>query len=360
MEIEAISYKKVIDGYVPQGDKYGLAAYALAEPRKTTFLSNPFLTDTSKVMLKLLRDNETIIGRSMMFPSRFKAGGKFIETMGGSALEIAETYRGGDAGGSLMAYNIRHKENNALISSGFSDVAAKCHRALRAYMLEFPQYVQIRDYRTALLKCGKSHVISNILGGVINVLTWPFIFNMKKKVAKLLSVYQIKKVSVVPEWIDDVVLKDGHDFMEVHNHQWFQWNLDNMFHAHEKNINGFYVVSKGNENLGFFMIKERAHKINKDKNDEMVIGTICEWGTNNSILSEYDIHLMALNYFSKNVDAIYMATTDADVAKRMKKLLFIQKGLAQIAFYDLRKQFKEAKDIKNWRVRLGTGDSVLN
>ena len=361
MDIETITYQQVIDGYVSEGDVYGLAAYALAEPRKTAFLSNPFLTDTSKVMLKLLRDNGIIIGRSMMFPSRFKADDKVIETMGGSALEVAREYRNTEAGGVLMAYNIRHKENNALISSGFSREAAKCHSALRAYMLCFPQFMQVRDFRKMLPKTGINEVWSNILGALCNILTRPILFCVKIVCNRISKKYDIEQLTAIPEWVDDIVLNDGHKYMEVHNHKWLQWMLDNMFHCHENNKSRFYVVKQGVENLGFFMITERARSIKNGNNKEYLAGTICEWGTVDSArLSEYDIHAIALNKFSKKTDVVFMATNNSYVKRRMKRLFFLRKGESQIAFYDLKKEYKDAKDINLWRVRMGYGDTILN
>lgn len=361
MELETVSYQEVIDGYNPVGDEYGLAAYAIAEPRKKAFLSNPNLTDTSKVMIKLMRDNGKIIGRNMMFPSRFKSGDDIIETVGGSSLSVAKEYRNGEAGGILMSYNIRHKENNAVISSGFTAIAAKCHKALRAYMLCFPQLIQIRDFRKVLPGMGLNSIISNVVGTVLNCVLWPFLGFVKIKAKNRCKGYQIEEVHAIPEWIDDIVLNDGHKYMEVHDHRWFQWNLDNMFHSHPRNINHFFTVSKGGEKLGFFMIKERNSTVNSESTSEMVSGTICEWGTNdNSRLNEYDLHVIALNYFSKNVDVVFMATNDNEVVNKMKRFLFFRRNEAKIAFYDLKKEHKDAKDINLWRVRLGYGDSILN
>ena len=361
MNIETITFQQVIDGYVSEGDVYGLASYALAEPRKTAFLSNPFLTDTSKVMLKLLRDNGIIIGRSMMFPSRFKADDMVIETMGGSALEVAKEYRNGEAGAHLMAYNIRHKENNAIISSGFSQIAAKCHKALRAYMLCFPQLMQVINYRKVLQKAGLNKIISSLVGVFLNVLTWPIIRYVRTKSVKMNKHFSVRQETVVPDWVDEISINDGHKYMEVHDHKWLQWNLDNMFHDHPDNCNRFYSVSNNGDNIGFFMIKERHAPLNRGKGGDMVIGSICEWGTKESdVLSEEDVHVMALSHFSPNVDVIFMATNDNDVVKRMRKFLFFSKGEAKIAFYDLRKEYKEAKDINLWRVRMGYGDTILN
>lgn len=361
MELETITYQDVLDGYVPEGDEFGLAAYALAEPRRKAFLSNPNLTDTSKVMLKIIRENGKIIGRSMMFPSRFKADNQVIDTMGGSALEVAKNYRDGEAGGGLMAYNIRHKENNAIISSGFSAVAAKCHKALRAYMLNFPQMVQIHDFRRVLPLLGVNNTVSCLFGFLVNVLAWPFLRIVKYKACKAKEKFRVEEVDVIPKWVEGISLSDGHKYMEVHDCRWFQWCKDNMFHSDVHNVTRFYTVSKNEENLGFFMIKERAVVLYENESNQMIQGTICEWGTkDSSALSEYDLHLVALSTFSDDVDVVFMATTDENVIRKMKRLMFVKKNEAKIAFYDLKKQYKDAKDISLWRVRFGYGDTILN
>lgn len=361
MEIVTITYQDVIEGYVPEGDVYGLASYALAEPRRKAFLSNPNLTDTSKVMLKVLRNDSVIIGRSMMFPSRFKADGKIVETVGGSALEVAQEFRDGEAGGCLMAYNIRHKENNAVISSGFSPAAAKCHKALRAYMLCFPQLMQVRNFKPILRKAGIKKFFSDVIGVLANCVIWPFIQYSKHRSKMLYRNYTIEEVKKIPDWVEDISLNDGHRYMEVHDRKWFQWTLDNKFHSHPNNVTRFYCVSKDGDNLGFFMTKERHKHVDKTKGGDIVIGSICEWGSKNiKILSELDLHIMALSRFSAKVDAIFMATNNNDVVKHMKRHLFVPRNEAKIAFYDLRKEYRDARDINLWRVRLGYGDTVLN
>lgn len=359
MELEVVTYQQVIDGYQPECDDYGLAAYALSEPRKTAFLSNPNLSDTSKVMLKLVREDGKIIGRSMMFPSRFKVDDQIVDTVGGSALQVAKEYREGEAGGALMAYNIRHKENKAIISSGFSPTAAKCHKALRAYMLCFPQYIQIRNYRKVFFKLWRNKFVANVAGVFGNCLLSPVKHIIIRNSRKLSSHFIIQQATTVPNWVDEIVLNDGHKFMEVHDHKWFQWTLDNMFHDHEYNITKFFTVSLKDDYLGFFMIKERVAFI--DEKSYYVCGTMCEWGTKDpKQLSEHDLCLLALNYFSDRVDVVYMATNDSEVKNKIKRLLFIRKGVARIAFYDLCKEYKEAKDINLWRVRIGYGDTILN
>ena len=148
--------------------------------------------------------------------------------------------------------------------------------------------------------------------------------------------------------------------MEVHDQKWFQWNLDNSFHYNKNNKTTFYSVSLNSENLGFFMIKERVGSIESRGIHNACFGSIVEWGTKDSSrLSEFDLQMMAINSFSDSVDLVFLSTTDLTVVKKMKKLLFIRKRDTEIAFKDLSKQFKDAKDMSLWRLRLGYADTVL-
>lgn len=360
MELEVVSYQQVINGYEPTGDKYGLASYTIAEPRKTAFLSNPSLVDLTKPMIILAKDNEMIVGRVMNLPSRFWADGNIYETVGGSALEVAEEYRNGDAGIMLMAYNMQQKKYVATIASGFSRVAAKCHKAMGSQMFTFPQLVQVRNYSKILPVMGVPVWIAKLFGWLPSIAFWPI-----RQYANWIGLrrqkrFTVKQTDSIPSWVDDIVFKDGHKYMEVHDQKWFQWNLDNLFHSNKLNKTSFFTVSKDGDNLGFFMTKERLSSIESRGIRDSVFGSIVEWGTkDSSILSEYDLQIMALSSFSRNVDLVYMATTNDVVVKRMKRLFLLRMRDAEVAFKDLSKQFKNAKDMTQWRLRLGYADTIL-
>lgn len=361
MELEFVTYHQVIDGYQPTGDDYGLATYALLEPRKKAFLSNPNLKDTSRKMINLVRHEGKIIGRSMSFPTKLKVGDDYINIVGGSALEVASEYQTGDAGTLLLSSGLTKKENNAYLSSGFSRIGAQCQKAMRSYILTFPQLIQIRHFTKILPAIGIPIWLAQAMGWVGSFLYAPFRLYIYYKAARLKKKYSVNRVLKVPDWVDEIVLKDGHKYMEVHDHKWLQWNLDNMFHSHEQNINAFYTVSQDGENIGFFMTKERHGSIEVRGIKDALFGSIVEWGSKDvSRLSEYDLYLIALSSFSKEVDLVYMATTDYSLVKKIKYLGIIQWGDAIVALKDLRKQWKDAKDSSLWRLRLGYSDSILN
>lgn len=358
MELQTISYDQIISGFEPEGDKYGIAAYALSEPRKTAFLSNPSLVDKTKAMLLLVTDNEKIVGRCMNLPSRLKVGDRIIDTVGGSALVVAADYRTSDAGIMLMGYNMQVKEYDATVASGFSRVAVKCHKALGSYILKFPQFIHIRDFKSYLLHTRLPYWTAILAGFIINILSLPIGFIFKRMYKEITQKYVVTQVDTVPEWVNSIVMKDGHKYMEVHDQQWLQWNLDNMFHAHKDNVNKFFTVSRNGENLGFFMIKER-HEYLRNRKDS-IVGTIVEWGTEDQkVLSEYDLQMMAFSCFSRKVGCIYLATDDNNVKEKLKKPFFYREGDAEVAFKDLSKQFKDAKNEALWRLRLGYADTIL-
>lgn len=359
MELQTISYDQIINGFEPEGDKYGIAAYALSDLRKKAFLSNPYLSDTSKVMLKLVVDKGVVVGRSMEYQSKLKADDSIIDSIGGSALQVADDYRKSDAGMMLMAHNVERKENNVTIYSGFSRIAVKCHKAIGSKIMVFPQYIQIRDYRKYLLTTRLPSWLAMTAGCLINIAMKPFSIldaytNKKKRKG-----FDIVRVDEVPHWVDDVVLNDGHKYMEVHDHKWLQWNLDNMFHAHPDNSNQFFVISKKEKIVGFFMIKERHDYLRNKYN--LITGSVVEWGIKEpSLLDEHGIQCIALSFFSNKVDLAYLATTDDEVASHFRRPYFFRAGNAEVAVKDLKKQFKDFKDQSLWRLRLGYGDVILS
>lgn len=360
MEMKTVTYQEVIDGYEPENDDWGVAAYTLAEPRKSAFLNNPLLVDKSKTMLLFAIEDGRIVGRSMFLPSKFKAGDVFIDAVCGSAVMVADEYRSSDAGILLMSYAMQHKELNVSIGSGFSREAVKCHKALGSKLLTFPRLVQIRSFTKILPEVGVPVWMAKSIGWIGDILTAPFRSLISLQGRKLRKHFTIKRVEIVPKWVDDIVINDGHRYMEVHDHKWLQWNLDNKFHDHIDNTTSFYTVEYNGENIGFYMITERYGFVNSNPSEGIVFGSIVEWGTKDeNKVSEYQLQLMALTSFSDKVDLVFTSSTDNSVVNKLKRLFIIPKGEVEISFKDMTKNYKDAKDKNLWRLRLGYADTIL-
>jgi len=224
----------------------------------------------------------------------------------------------------------------------------------------FPQLIQIRNFTKILPVIGVPRIIAKLFGWIPTAFYYPFRFLIYKKSERIRNRYTVKKVNEVPEWVDDIVFNDGHRFMELHDSKWLQWNLDHMFHSNERNLTSFYTVSQDGKGIGFFMIKERFGSIESRGVKDAKFGHIVEWGTKDpKLLSEYSLQLMALSSFSKDVDLVYMASTDYDVVKKMKKFLLLRIRDAEVAFKDFSKKFKDANNQDLWRLRLGYGDTIM-
>ena len=350
------------DGNVPNGveiknDNYGVAEYALQEPRRSAFLHNPYLTaDDNRCMLCLSLVDDVVAGRIMLFPTQFKADKEIIESSGGSSLYVESLFRHTDVGVDLVFYPIDKKKYNALIYSDFSEEGLKVYRALK--FTDFSLGKMILPVKLDFLLAG---ALGSKLSRIVS-----FPFNMGLRLwRKIFSLYYIspncfdlKKMDVVPKWVDDIVLNDGHKYMEVHDHIWIQWNLDNMFHNDPENENAFYGVFCKEKPIGFILIKTRKRK---KGGRSFLQGSIMEWGSyDESRLSEAQLYLLALRILQRNVDFVQVATNNINTMSVLKKLLFIGNGEHHIMFKDLSRKYKDSNDPSLWRLRYGYSDSILN
>lgn len=333
-------------------DKYGIASYVLTPSRLKALLECPFVEDQSACALYFVMADGVIVGRETYFSSKMKIGDDIVSTEAASAFEVKDSFRKFAVGADIvMATFMRSK---LFIGANVSSMALPLDRKLKFHILEFPRLYSLRDLRYIL---ESRHLlflkyILNIPLKMFNLFVLFKAFLKKKK-------YRIEKVSIIPDWIDDIALNDGHKYTEYHNHKWFQWNLDNCFKKHPFNTQSFFCIYKYEEPIGFFMIKERYREINNKKG--LLIGSIVEWGSKDqSVLSEYDINLLALNFFSRNVDMIETASVNKRTIASLKRDGFLKQENGNIVFKDRTNKYRDASNIDLWRIRLGYGDSILS
>ena len=355
IETITVSFKELREGELAlPDDKYGIAAYILTPTRVKSLLECPFVTDDEATcaMYFVIVDG-VVAGRESYFTTRIKVGDKVLDVESASAFEVEEPYRHLGIGADIiMASFVRSK---LLIGGGVSPMALPLDRKLKFHVLEFPRLMMLKNSRSVL---ETKHL--GWLSGIVNL---PLRLNNKRtirKANKLAKKYEIKKVEVVPDWVDDIVLNDGHKYAEYHNHKWLQWNLDNNFRGLPQDNQSFYCVYKDGEPLGFYMIKERFRKQAGGVLNNVLIGSLVEWGSKEEKeLSEADILLLSLRNYSPNMDIIETATSDESLAAEVRKYGFVAHGKANIVFKDRTKAYGDASDIKNWRVRYGYADVIL-
>ena len=360
MEISKVifSYEDLRNGLDLGRDDYGIAALCTTS-MKTAFLNNPNLIDYSQPFLYLGRVDGIAGGICMWFPTRLKAGEEFVSAESGSTLEVYEEFRKNAFGIDILQFPITSGKFHFLIYAGISEQALKIYKKMRFSIFEFPRSMQLRNARPLLESRGLNGVFSLSASIIINSLTkcW---YKLSNLFNPSYNEYKVVKCHIIPEWVDDIVLNDGHKYMEVHDRNWLQWNLDHNFYNEKYDKQSFYSVYFQEKPIAFFMTKERFRSLAGGVLKNVVIGSIMEWGVaGSSQMTETDLYKMATKTFSKSVDIIEFATTDKRVIKQMKFNGFIPYSYAHIAIKDLTRKYKDAQDMNLWRLRLGYADVFL-
>ena len=239
-------------------------------------------------------------------------------------------------------------------------MALPLYHVIKCHIFEYPKLLRVNNTKPLLGKYGIKGVLQSLCGSFVNAFLMVFYAFSNPKTKRLKKKYTLEKVTVVPQWVDDLVLNDGHKYMEVHDHKWLQWCLDNNFKGGKQDIQSFYVVKKDGDPFGFVMTKERFREETQGMKN-VKIGSIVEWASKNEKeLGEADIYRLVLDAFSKDVDIIETATNNTATQRVLKRMGFIHYGDAHIAFKDKTKQLTDACDASLWRLRYGYADVILN
>lgn len=354
-----ITYGELREGLHFNDDRYGIATYEYAARRKT-FLANPNIGEDSDSYMYLKLADGVPVGRSIQFETRLRVGKEIVPMYSGSALEVVEEFRKYGLGGEIFAYSRTIKKRNILISAGISDMALPLYRVMKYTFFDFPKMLQLRDAKPILGKIGLHGITQNVLAGILNVCIKCFLILTSVRTWKLKRTYKLTPVEVVPKWVDELTLNDGHKYGEVHDYRWLQWNLDNSFKTHKRDKQSFYVITKDGRQMGFVMTKERYREEVQGMRD-VLIGSIVEWGSIDEIdLCEADIYRLVLDTFSADIDIIEAATNDAKTIKQIKRMGFLHHGDAHIAVKDKTKQLSDIADASKWRLRYGYADVIFN
>ena len=261
---------------------------------------------------------------------------------------------------SLFYYLTRLTPYDYVICSGISDLALPLYKAMKYYILEFPRMMLLCNSRSILESYGFKGKSLRVLTNIVNLLLKCRKKALKRKAKSLNERFNVKRETIIPDWVELIVLNDGHQYCEYHDLKWLQWNLDYNFKGDKKDIQSFFSIYEGDNPIGFFMTKERYRKEAGGKLKNIILGAIVEWGSADfSKLSESDIIKIAINTFSPEVDIVEFATSDDVTVKAMQKCGFIKHGCAHIAFKDKTKKCANASEINNWRVRYGYADVIL-
>lgn len=360
MEItnQFITYQEVLEGKPIENDLHQLTK--TSEEKRKTFLANPNLKDYSQKMYLIKRVDGIVGGFRISYPTKFKAGDHVFDSVGGCSLTVKEEYRHLGIGADILLYSVMNKEDKYLLYAGISDMALPMYKKLKFNIFKYPSVWQPRNTRFLFQTKGFKGIPLGVCSFFGNCILKPFMWcvNIKTRCSK--KGFRIEQLKEVPDWITSISMNDGHKYTEVHDKAWFNWTLNNIFHAYQENVTKLFAIYKKDEPVGFFMTKERLNHFEEKHIDRLIFGSVVEWGTvDENVLSEEQIIKMAIGTFSKDVDIVTYASTNESVIKHLKYLGFVRHGEANVVFKDKTKKLEDVGDINQWRIRSSFSDVVF-
>jgi hypothetical protein len=360
IKLERITIQNIIDGYVVDRDNYHLYNDAFLHLRKDIFLNNPNLDDANSTCAFLVRADGIVVGHLFPFPTRIKAGDSVIRAASASDLFVLKEFEKYAAGADLVMAPIRDKMNAAVVLADISAEGMDCYHAFRFKDFALPKMMQPHSTKFIYQNLGLKGLPLNLASFISDLFLKPFISFSMWRLRKATEQYEVKKLENVPEWVDSMVINDGHKYMEIHDHKWMQWCLDNSYSDNTTYNKYFCAIYKEDTPIGFFINYERIMSIPARNIYNMRQGTLMEWGSyDESKLSELEITKIAMAHFSDNLALCQFATTNMMVIKKMRQYGFFHHNYHHVVFKDNTKTLKDCGDANLWRLRFGYADSLF-
>lgn len=309
--------------------------------------------------------NNTIIGSIICFPAIIIFYDKHLTCNGGSSLYVNPQYRGYGIGTKLSIKRLNISANKISLAAGLSHMSLPIYKKLGCTVFYPERYAIIVNSRILFSRWLKGFFLKTISSLTNIILKIPVYRNSIyiKYLSKEFSTINIKEAT--PE-IEKIFNADTHPFKELHNTNWFNWHLNYSFSDNPQSCQNLYLVKKGKNAVGFFMTKIRfKENAAQGKLRNLLVGTIIEWGSiNQSIITDKDLNILAINELSKCVDIIDIITDDKDTIAHLKKIGCKRNGNGNFAVYVGENspliQYPEYKEQKNWRIRPATSDNGLS
>ena len=361
IRLERISIQDVLDGKEVKNDNHQLYKKAFLSRRKDIFLKNPNLEDKDCAAAYLVRANDIVVGHLFPFPTKIKAGDIILKATSASDLLVIKEYEKYAAGADLVMAPVRDKKNEAVVLADISAEGMECYHAFRFKDFALPKMIQPHTSRFIFQNFGLSGWKLNVVRACVDFFLRPFIACSMSFLKRFSHKYKVVKMEKVPNWVDDMVMNDGHKYMEIHDHKWMQWCLDNSYSGSKTHKKAFYaILDKGKKPLGFFINYEKTTSIPSRHIQDMRQGTLMEWGSyDEKQLSELDITKIAMATFSDGLSMMQFATMNENVLKKMRKYGFMHHNYHHVVFKDMTKRLKDAGDASLWRLRFGYADSLF-
>lgn len=362
LEIKSITFRALQEGTIDlSGDTYRIISDYLTPEVCQALLTNPNLDDKTQTALNVIYDSGEAVGRHMLMPTRLKIDTKTVLIQSGGGHEVCELFQGKGLGKIIAQDSVLRAKYPIYIGQLFTAGTAEIHRKMNAAVFEKPLYEKMCNMRSVMIAEGFS-------GASLTAHTFFANLNLKLRnvpfalrLLRLKKRFSVRKETTVPAWVDSITLNDGHKYMEIHDREWLQWNLNHKFTSNPKDHNFFFAVYDQNgAPVGFYMTKERFEENKKGRFKNLIRGTVVEWGSmNEKVLSELDLNLLAVSTFSPKVDKINTVISGDGQDEIIKNYGFTYRGMFQMVFRPDDTCKPDMLDQNQWRIRYGGCNTIL-
>ena len=360
--IQKIPYQALIKEKLDYpGDRYRIISDYLTPEVCQALLSNPNLEEASQTALNVIYDSGEAVGRHMLMPTRLKMDTQVVLIQSGGGHEVCELFQGKGLGKMVAQDSVLNARYPIYIGQLFTAGTAEIHRKMNAAVFEKPLYEKMCNMRSVM-------VAEGFTGASLTARTFLANWNLKLhnvpfgfRLLKLRKKFSVRQETVVPAWVDSIALHDGHKYMEIHDREWLQWNLDHKFTSNPNDHNFFFAVyDKKGAPVGFYMTKERFEENKKGTFKNLIRGTVVEWGSvDEKALSEADLNLLAVSTFSPKVDKINTVISGDGLDAVLKSYGFTYRGMFQMVFRPDETCKQDMLDQNQWRIRYGGCNTIL-
>lgn len=330
----------------------------LIEPVYDALSTNPIINNSEPALIVALSNNVPV-GRYMLMATRIMTPKGIIAAQTGGSFEVDQNCRGKGIGTALIKESINRCD--LYIGQLYSTQAFYLMKKMKPTVFEVPLFIKVCKSRSVFESRGVKGISLSVVAGMVDVVLKACDIRATLKIRKLKKKYRVTQEVLIPKWVEELTLSDGHPFSEVHDCQWLQWNLNHKFTNNIYDNNAFYAVyDKNRKPIGFFMTKERFEENEQNEMRGIVRGTIVEWGSfDETALNELDINALALSTFSPNVEKINTAVSTGEIVTQMHQLGFVRHGDFQFALKLNDYSDCDIIEQKKWRLRYGGANTIL-
>ncbi|MDR0940073.1 MAG: hypothetical protein LBN29_12145 [Mediterranea sp.] len=350
---------------LPFTDKYHILD-TINKQGELALFHNPSGHKDKEVCQILAIVNGDVAGCVNCFSSRLSINGIEYHAQSASNLYVQDDYRKFGLGAELLMYiKDLHPTKNVIVA-GISQMALPMYRILKYKLLKMPRYIFLRKSRCAVQSVlkneGKATKATFAITVVLDGLLW-----IHRSLLALFTKFRNRSITVeraiaIPDNISEMSANDGSSFMEVHDKKWFEWSLNYTLSMDSRNKKDFFLIRKKDKVIGFFMTKiEYNEAAGGGKFKDIYLGSVMEWGVLPDVqLSELDIQLLAIQSFPNDIDGVQIASANDKVQKKLRRLGLFHVGDTYMGFRFQTNKVDGIDDIHKWRMRLATGDTIIN